>query len=121
MLTAITTAMREATEDYNRIAEKCGWNVLDKKLKIMGENRFKRTIESLSSDLWSACRLGLIEEEEVKREIKFMRESYLNCISNATRKYEQIIGEDEYEILWVMDEHNCSREEAIEIIKEWDE
>lgn len=94
-----------------------GCNVLDKRFKYVCQRAYEK-IDSIISDLWSASRIGLIDEDcvcgtidEINAYVKTVRSVYIIA-------FEKSVGEEEYEILYIMNTFDMSREEAIEWIAE---
>lgn len=79
----------------------------------------ERKVDSIIDDLWGACRLGLVSEDETRGTIDEIK-SYINSFRRAYAvAYEKVVGEDEYEIQWLMYHNHLDRQMAIKYFIEW--
>lgn len=84
-------------------------------------NRAERRLEVYYSDIWSAQKLGFMPESEASETINKLQTLVRDLKCQFSETYENMIGETEYEIQWVLDGYCKTREEAIKQIAEWNE
>lgn len=111
-------AANEAFNHLEKVFERVGHNVFDRRYQI-AVKRLTIELDSFCQDLFTFIQYGVLNEEEADTLRDKARKAVNEVQTYYAKRYEQEIGSDEYEVQWVMNLGH-SREEAIQIIAEWD-
>lgn len=76
-------------------------------------------LNSIYSDLYASVRCGFISKEEVEEYISLVK----SCVTDIKREYvnalENLLGEEEFTIQWIMAERDYTRENAVDFYNKY--
>lgn len=113
----VLNMVNEELEEINECFETRGQDVFNKLYKLK-KRRLAEFMAHMTNDLHRVKTLGFISEEERKELDNEMHKVVELALAKHRETQIERIGEYEYEILWLMDDQSCTREEA-EAKYEW--